>query len=173
MESLTKDLAAAAWALIGEVEARGGMTKAATSGLPKRMIEEAATRRRGVALDKGEEVIVGVNKYRLENEPEKSKRARSTMPQCEGRRSSAWREPGVGGTGLRGASDARCARPEREERRRQSIGRRSRGGASAGDGWRDFRRLAQRIREPRGCAGASAAACTPRPMRTSRNLRLS
>lgn len=45
----------------------GGMTKAVASGLPKRLIEEAATRRQA-AVDKGDEVIVGVNKYRLEQE---------------------------------------------------------------------------------------------------------
>jgi methylmalonyl-CoA mutase len=67
VESLTNDLANAAWALIEEVEARGGMTKAVNDGLPKKLIEEAATRRQA-AVDRGEEVIVGVNKYRLENE---------------------------------------------------------------------------------------------------------
>ncbi|MDH4987140.1 methylmalonyl-CoA mutase [Aminobacter anthyllidis] len=67
VESLTNDLAEKAWALIEEVEAMGGMTKAVATGLPKRMIEEAATRRQA-AVDKGEEVIVGVNKYRLEEE---------------------------------------------------------------------------------------------------------
>jgi methylmalonyl-CoA mutase len=67
VESLTNDLAEKAWALIEEVEAMGGMTKAVATGLPKRMIEEAATRRQA-AVDKGEEVIVGVNKYRLEQE---------------------------------------------------------------------------------------------------------
>ena len=67
VESLTSDLAEKAWALIEEVEAMGGMTKAVAEGLPKRMIEEAATRRQA-AVDRGEEVIVGVNKYRLETE---------------------------------------------------------------------------------------------------------
>lgn len=67
VESLTNELAEKAWALIGEVEALGGMTKAVNDGLPKRLIEEAAARRQA-AVDKGEEVIVGVNKYRLENE---------------------------------------------------------------------------------------------------------
>ncbi|AMS39762.1 methylmalonyl-CoA mutase [Aminobacter sp. Y103A] len=67
VEALTNDLAEKAWALIEEVEAMGGMTKAVASGLPKRMIEEAATRRQA-AVDKGDEVIVGVNKYRLEQE---------------------------------------------------------------------------------------------------------
>lgn len=67
VESLTNDLAEKAWALIEEVEALGGMTKAVADGLPKRLIEEAATRRQA-AVDRGDEVIVGVNKYRLDNE---------------------------------------------------------------------------------------------------------
>jgi methylmalonyl-CoA mutase len=67
VESLTKDLADAAWALIEEVEAMGGMTRAVNDGLPKRLIEEAATRRQA-AVDRGDEVIVGVNRYRLETE---------------------------------------------------------------------------------------------------------
>ncbi|MDM9623060.1 methylmalonyl-CoA mutase [Rhizobium sp. S96] len=67
VESLTDELANKAWALIEEVEALGGMTKAVNEGLPKRLIEEAATRRQA-AVDKGDEVIVGVNKYRLEDE---------------------------------------------------------------------------------------------------------
>jgi methylmalonyl-CoA mutase len=67
VESLTNELAEKAWALIEEVEAMGGMTKAVNEGLPKRLIEEAATRKQA-AIDRGDEVIVGVNKYRLENE---------------------------------------------------------------------------------------------------------
>ncbi|MDR6101170.1 methylmalonyl-CoA mutase [Agrobacterium larrymoorei] len=67
VESLTKELAEKAWALIEEVEQLGGMTKAVDEGLPKRLIEEAATKRQA-AVDRGEEIIVGVNKFRLENE---------------------------------------------------------------------------------------------------------
>ncbi|AHG48638.1 methylmalonyl-CoA mutase (plasmid) [Rhizobium leguminosarum bv. trifolii CB782] len=67
VESLTKELADKAWTLIEEVEALGGMTKAVREGLPKRLIEEAAARRQA-AVDKGEEVIVGVNRYRLDTE---------------------------------------------------------------------------------------------------------
>jgi methylmalonyl-CoA mutase C-terminal domain/methylmalonyl-CoA mutase N-terminal domain len=67
VESLTNELAEKAWALIEEVESLGGMTKAVDAGLPKRLIEEAATRRQA-AIDKGEEVIVGVNKFRLADE---------------------------------------------------------------------------------------------------------
>ncbi|WP_439630672.1 methylmalonyl-CoA mutase [Shinella sp.] len=67
VESLTDELATQAWALIEEVEALGGMTQAVATGMPKRKIEEAATRRQA-AVDRGEEIIVGVNKYRLENE---------------------------------------------------------------------------------------------------------
>jgi len=69
VESMTKELADKAWDLIEEVEALGGMTKAVNEGLPKRLIEEAATRRQA-AVDMGCEVIVGVNKYRLETEEE-------------------------------------------------------------------------------------------------------
>jgi methylmalonyl-CoA mutase len=69
VESLTAELAEKAWALIEEVEALGGMTKAIDTGLPKRMIEQAATRRQA-AVDRGDEVIVGVNKYRLPEEAE-------------------------------------------------------------------------------------------------------
>lgn len=67
VENLTAELAEKAWALVGEIEAAGGMTKAVVSGRPKRLIETAATRRQA-AIDLGEEVIVGVNSYRLENE---------------------------------------------------------------------------------------------------------
>ncbi|HEX5933643.1 MAG TPA: methylmalonyl-CoA mutase, partial [Pseudorhizobium sp.] len=67
IETLTNELAEKAWALIEEVEKLGGMTKAVAEGLPKRLIEEAATKRQA-RVDRGEEVIVGVNRYRLENE---------------------------------------------------------------------------------------------------------
>ena len=64
VEALTQDLADRAWAIIEEVEALGGMTKAVDSGMPKLRIEEAAARRQA-RVDRGEDVIVGVNKYRL------------------------------------------------------------------------------------------------------------
>ena len=64
VESLTAQLAEEAWKLIEEVEAMGGMTKAVASGMPKLRIEESAAKRQA-AIDRGAEVIVGVNKYRL------------------------------------------------------------------------------------------------------------
>ncbi len=67
VEALTDQLATEAWTLIEEVEALGGMTKAVQSGMPKLRIEEAAARRQA-AIDRGEEVIVGVNKFRLDEE---------------------------------------------------------------------------------------------------------
>ncbi|MCA3506598.1 MAG: methylmalonyl-CoA mutase [Rhodobacter sp.] len=67
VESLTAQLADEAWKLIEEVEAMGGMTRAVASGMPKLRIEESAARRQA-AIDRGEEVIVGVNKYRLDSE---------------------------------------------------------------------------------------------------------
>ena len=66
VESLTHAIAAAASALIAEVEGLGGMTRAVESGMPKMRIEESAARRQA-AIDRGEEVIVGVNKYRSED----------------------------------------------------------------------------------------------------------
>jgi methylmalonyl-CoA mutase len=69
VEALTHSLAAHAWALIEEVEALGGMTKAVESGMPKLRIEEAAARRQA-RIDRGEDTIVGVNRYRLTDEPE-------------------------------------------------------------------------------------------------------
>jgi methylmalonyl-CoA mutase len=62
LESLTHSVVQAAMQLVEEVEALGGMTKAVESGMPKLRIEEAAARRQA-AIDRGEEVIVGVNKY--------------------------------------------------------------------------------------------------------------
>ncbi|MEO6300754.1 MAG: methylmalonyl-CoA mutase [Paracoccaceae bacterium] len=69
VEALTAEMAEKAWALMEEVEAAGGMTVAVAAGLPKRRIEETAARRQAL-VDKGDTVIVGVNKYRLEVEEE-------------------------------------------------------------------------------------------------------
>jgi methylmalonyl-CoA mutase len=63
VESLTAAVAQHAWALIEEVEAMGGMTKAIEAGMPKLRIEESAARRQA-RIDRGEDTIVGVNKYR-------------------------------------------------------------------------------------------------------------
>jgi len=69
VEALTRELEEKAWALIEEVEAHGGMTKAVAEGLPKHRIEEAAAAR-AAKVDTGETVIVGVNRYRLPEEAE-------------------------------------------------------------------------------------------------------
>jgi methylmalonyl-CoA mutase len=69
MESLTAAMAAEARKIIGEVEAMGGMTRAIVAGMPKLRIEECAARRQA-RVDRGEDVIVGVNKYRAPEEPE-------------------------------------------------------------------------------------------------------
>ncbi|MDH3902929.1 MAG: methylmalonyl-CoA mutase, partial [Xanthomonadales bacterium] len=68
VESLTNELAAAAQQLIEEVEEMGGMTRAVESGMPKMRIEEASALRQA-RVDRGEDVIVGVNKYQLADEP--------------------------------------------------------------------------------------------------------
>uniref|UniRef100_A0A0M3HLQ1 METMALONYL_COA_MUTASE domain-containing protein n=1 Tax=Ascaris lumbricoides TaxID=6252 RepID=A0A0M3HLQ1_ASCLU len=65
MESLTDELYAKARKVIEEVDELGGMAKAVASGMPKLRIEEAAAKKQA-RIDAGKEVIVGVNKYRLE-----------------------------------------------------------------------------------------------------------
>lgn len=67
VESLTNEIAEKAWKLIEEVEELGGMTKAIESGIPKLRIEEAAARKQA-RIDSGQDIIVGVNQYRLEKE---------------------------------------------------------------------------------------------------------
>ncbi len=67
VEALTDQLAEEAWKIIQEIDEMGGMTKAVATGMPKLRIEESAARRQA-AIDRGEEVIVGVNKFRLEKE---------------------------------------------------------------------------------------------------------
>nr|WP_321246282.1 methylmalonyl-CoA mutase [uncultured Psychroserpens sp.] len=67
VEKLTHDIAQKAWSLIEEVEELGGMTKAIEAGIPKLRIEEAAARKQA-RIDSNQDIIVGVNKYRLEEE---------------------------------------------------------------------------------------------------------
>jgi methylmalonyl-CoA mutase len=67
VESLTNEIAQNAWKLIEEVEELGGMTKAIETGVPKLRIEEAAARKQA-RIDSNQDIIVGVNKYRLEKE---------------------------------------------------------------------------------------------------------
>lgn len=69
VETLTQLIAHKAWELMDEVEDLGGMTKAIEAGIPKMRIEEAAARKQA-RLDSGQDVLVGVNKYRLEEEDE-------------------------------------------------------------------------------------------------------
>ena len=122
VEALTRALEEKAQALIDEVEAHGGMTKAVAEGLPKQRIEEAAAAR-AAKVDTGETVIVGVNRYRLAEE------ARARHPrgrQCEGaqRADRAARSDARGarrGEGAQRAGRADCSsqdsvRPERSRR---------------------------------------------------------
>ena len=67
LESLTDEIVKNAWKLIEEVEELGGMTKAIEAGIPKLRIEEAAARKQA-RIDSGQDIIVGVNKYRLDKE---------------------------------------------------------------------------------------------------------
>ena len=69
MEHLTQDIADKAWELIQEVEDAGGMAKAIETGMPKLRIEEAAAKKQA-RIDRGEDVIVGLNKYTIEENEE-------------------------------------------------------------------------------------------------------
>ena len=69
VENLTKDLADKAWELIGKIDTLGGMTKAVEEGMPKLEIEKAAAAKQA-RVDRGEDIIVGVNKFRSDEETE-------------------------------------------------------------------------------------------------------
>ena len=103
VEKLTRELEEKAWALIEEVEAHGGMTKAVAEGLPKHRIEEAAAAR-AAKVDTGETVIVGVNRYRLAEEEEHDILEVDNAQGARRRRSRGSRRCG------RGATRRRCAR---------------------------------------------------------------
>ena len=103
VESLTHSIAEAATALIDEVEALGGMTRAVESGMPKLRIEESAARRQA-AIDRGEETIVGVNKYRIGRAEPRSTSSMSTTARCAPRRSRGWTRCGAS------RDPARCRR---------------------------------------------------------------
>jgi len=128
VEKLTADLADAAWKLIEEVDEIGGMTKAVASGMPKLRIEETAARRQA-DIDRGDQVIVGVNKYRLQKEDKidildvdnvavreaqiaRLENIRSTRDQatCEAALSELSRRAAEGGNLLEAAVDAARAR---------------------------------------------------------------
>ena len=81
VERLTQELAQKAWGHIQEVEELGGMAKAIEAGMPKLRIEEAVARKTQARIDAGQQSVIGVNKYRPENEAPIEVR-RSTIPRC-------------------------------------------------------------------------------------------
>ncbi|WP_435259502.1 methylmalonyl-CoA mutase [Thioclava sp. FR2] len=128
VETLTHQLAEEAWKLIQEVEEMGGMTKAVATGMPKLRIEESAARRQAM-IDRGEEVIVGVNKYRKDKEEAidildidnmavrdsqiarlKATRAARDEAKTQAALAELTRRAGEGGNLLEGAVDAARAR---------------------------------------------------------------
>ena len=124
VEKLTHDLMHAAWELIEEVEALGGMAKAIETGVPKMRIEEAAARRQA-RIDSGADVIVGLNAYKsseetvvpvLDIDNDAVRESQNQAPQPAEARSRQRRCQAV----------ARTARALRNERRRQSHGMRCR-----------------------------------------------
>ena len=138
MESLTHALAQKALGIIDEVEEMGGMTKAIEAGMPKLRIEETAARRQA-RVDRGEDVVVGVNKFQLAEEPrDRHARDRQQRP-CASRRWRACRRIRASARRARRRRptlDAltQCARDRRGEPARA----RGRGGARPRHGRRDL-----------------------------------
>ncbi len=143
VEALTQSLANEAWKLIEEVEQLGGMTKAVESGMPKLRIEEAAARRQA-RVDRGEEAIVGVNKYRLDSESPVDARQ---IDNSEVRRQQLARLAHIkatrDGARVQSALDAldKCGR-----RGGEPAGALDRSDAGPGDRRRDLRRAREGVR---------------------------
>ena len=155
-----------AWKLIEEVEELGGMTKAVESGMPKLRIEESAARRQA-RIDRGEEVVVGVNKYKVEN-PEQvdvldidnTGRARASRS-----RSSSRSAPSATTPPVKAALDrADRGRPGRRQPARPVRRRRP----GPGHRRRDERRHGGGVRPPQGRGPYARRACTAAPTRATR-----
>ena len=170
MEKLTQDMADQAWTIIEEVEAMGGMTKAVSSGWAKLRIEQCSAEKQA-RIDRGDDVIVGVNKYRLtEEEPIDIREIDNTaVREAQLRRLSRAARPTRRQGGRR---CARCADRRRTLRAGQPARSLDQGDACAGHGRRDlgrarkglrplpradrerFRRVRGDVRERRTLAGA-------------------
>ena len=130
MEKLTQDMADRAWAIIEEVESMGGMTKAVESGWAKLKIEECAADKQA-KIDSNQDVIVGVNKYRLDKEdprrvPRDRQLGRARFADRAAEASS--RRPRFGGR----AAGAGSLDGVRQDRRGQLAGRDRAGDPCAG-----------------------------------------
>ena len=136
VERLTQEIAAKAWGHIQEVEELGGMAKAIEAGIPKLRIEEAAARTQA-RIDAGQQAVIGVNKYRPENEAPIEVRGRrqfggAATPARQARAPQARARSGGAENSARGAD------PRRRRRQRQPSGARGRCRTGQGDGRRNF-----------------------------------
>jgi methylmalonyl-CoA mutase len=167
METLTREIADKARELIAEIEEAGGMAKAIETGMPKLRIEEAAARKQA-RIDRGEDVIVGVNKYQPpHDDPVES--WRSTTAPCARRRSHAWKGYARSATTRRyGKSSARSP-PVPAARRATCSNCQHRGGAPSRHRGRDLRRHGGEVR-PLHRAGADCFRCLWRRLHGGRGL---
>ena len=143
MEALTQQMADAAWKIIEEIEAMGGMTKAVQSGWAKLKIEASAAEKQA-RIDSGEDVIVGVNKYKLDEEApidtlDIDNHAVRDNQVARLKALRAKRDAAGGDEGARRADGVR------RERRRQPARALDRGGARARHGRRGERRARGRV----------------------------
>ena len=146
VERLTYELAKKAWGHIQEVEELGGMAKAIEAGIPKLRIEEAAAKTQA-RIDSGTQSVIGVNKYKPEDERpiEVRKVDNAAVRQMQIDKLTqlkAERDP------QKVAGDARRAHPRSRGRQRQSARARGRRRARQGDGGRDFLRAGEGVRPP-------------------------
>jgi methylmalonyl-CoA mutase cobalamin-binding domain/chain len=143
IEALTQQLVDQAWAIIERVEAEGGMAKAVAAGWPKAMIEEAAAARQA-RVDKGEDVIVGVNKYRQEDRIETLEVDNHAVREAQIARLAA-----VRAARARPPAAPRWTRSEGGHGRWQPSRPRRRSRAPSRHAGRDFRCDGGRVRPPR------------------------
>ena len=146
VERLTQELAKKAWGHIQEVEELGGMAKAIEAGIPKLRIEEASAKTQA-RIDAGQQSVIGVNKYRPENEApiDVLKIDNSAVRQIAARQARPAQARARSG-GAEGR--ARRADPRRRRRQRQPAGARGRRRARQGHGRRDFIGAGAGVRPP-------------------------
>ena len=141
VESLTNELEAAAWAYLDEIEAMGGTLAAIEGGFQQRQIQESAYRVQQ-AIERGDQVVVGVNKFR-DDEVRSARRSSGSTPRASGARSSgvrrvrAERRPSRvdGRHGRARASGARRGQPDAGDDRRPSGPTRRSARSATACGW--------------------------------------
>ena len=167
MERLTQDMADQAWSIIEEVEAMGGMTKAVESGWAKLRIEQCAAEKQA-RIDRGDDVIVGVNKYRLATEDPIDVREidNSAVREAQVRQLADLRAKRDGKAVATGARGSDRGRPHRERQSARTLDHRD---TRPRDGRRDFGRARESV-WPLPCQDRKRVRCLRGGIRERRAL---